>query len=427
MRLLPTLPMLSVLLTVALTGCGNSELEARLQNKNTALEKQVSLQEKKLDRLEKEIDLGTQHQEELQSQVDQARTNSQQLAAQLEEAKQKATASSELESRLEKEIDIGIQHQKELLGQVEQARANGQQLAAQLEEARHKAKASSEQESQLEKEIARLQKEIELSTQQAQESRADRNEPDRQQLMAQLQEARQRAKANNLRYQEKLKALTASLAGVRDQITEPSRRAKQEKAARESVEKQLQAQVMLTEKENQRAETAIQRQQDLEKDKMALNEKLQALDLELANNRAQQQDLNANNKSLKNRMVQTGELLDQARNKATQLNSDYKSMVQKQQLLAKVNESHRSALESAHAKLQVSQAKVARLSGARGTYTVQPNDSLSSIAAFFYRDGNYWSRIWKANRYMLAKPDLIYTGMVLIIPQVEALNAKASS
>ena len=52
-----------------------------------------------------------------------------------------------------------------------------------------------------------------------------------------------------------------------------------------------------------------------------------------------------------------------------------------------------------------------------GIYTVQSADSLSSIAAYFYRIGNRWSDIQRENDFLAEKPDLIYAGQVLIIPK----------
>ncbi|MEJ2357187.1 MAG: LysM peptidoglycan-binding domain-containing protein [Deinococcales bacterium] len=61
---------------------------------------------------------------------------------------------------------------------------------------------------------------------------------------------------------------------------------------------------------------------------------------------------------------------------------------------------------------------MARLTGARGIYTVQPADSLSSIAVFFYRDGYRWPAIFEANAHLISDPDLIFPGMVLIVPEL---------
>ena len=49
---------------------------------------------------------------------------------------------------------------------------------------------------------------------------------------------------------------------------------------------------------------------------------------------------------------------------------------------------------------------------------MQNADSLSTIATFFYRSGNLWPKIMAANAFLIgANPDLIFAGMVLIIPR----------
>jgi len=62
------------------------------------------------------------------------------------------------------------------------------------------------------------------------------------------------------------------------------------------------------------------------------------------------------------------------------------------------------------------QGLIARLTGARGIYTVQNADSLSKIAAFFYHDGLRWPAIFKANSHLIHHPDLSYPEQVLIVP-----------
>ena len=68
-------------------------------------------------------------------------------------------------------------------------------------------------------------------------------------------------------------------------------------------------------------------------------------------------------------------------------------------------------------ELETTQNEIARLTGARGIYTVQPGDSLSSIATFFYGNGNRWPDIMQANENLIDAPDLIFSGMVLIVPE----------
>lgn len=75
-------------------------------------------------------------------------------------------------------------------------------------------------------------------------------------------------------------------------------------------------------------------------------------------------------------------------------------------------------LQALQVALVEAQGDVARLANARGVYTVQPADSLSSIARFFYRDGNRWPAILAANDHLIEDPDLIFTGMVLVVPEL---------
>ena len=49
-------------------------------------------------------------------------------------------------------------------------------------------------------------------------------------------------------------------------------------------------------------------------------------------------------------------------------------------------------------------------------YTVQPGDTLSSIAAAQYGDASRWPTIHTANQHILPNPDLIFVGQVLRIP-----------
>jgi nucleoid-associated protein YgaU len=54
--------------------------------------------------------------------------------------------------------------------------------------------------------------------------------------------------------------------------------------------------------------------------------------------------------------------------------------------------------------------------GARRTYTVQPGDSLSTIAKHFYGNASDYMRIFDANKDKLNNPNRIQVGQELVIP-----------
>jgi nucleoid-associated protein YgaU len=55
-------------------------------------------------------------------------------------------------------------------------------------------------------------------------------------------------------------------------------------------------------------------------------------------------------------------------------------------------------------------------SGTTRTYTVQPGDSLSKISKEFYGNANQYMKIFEANKDRLTDPNVIKTGMELVIP-----------
>lgn len=113
----------------------------------------------------------------------------------------------------------------------------------------------------------------------------------------------------------------------------------------------------------------------------------------------------------------TKQTLTEARARAAELNKSYEVLIKDHSKLAQTNVARREELAQARTAFEDAQNEVARLTGARGIYTVQSADSLSSIAAYFYRQGARWSDIHKANAFLAENPDLIYAGQVLIIPK----------
>jgi len=74
-----------------------------------------------------------------------------------------------------------------------------------------------------------------------------------------------------------------------------------------------------------------------------------------------------------------------------------------------------ATIEQAAADMQRAQSLVSRTEG--GTlYQVGEGETLSSIAARFYGEGNAWPRIYQANQHVLENPDQVWPGTTLILP-----------
>lgn len=106
-----------------------------------------------------------------------------------------------------------------------------------------------------------------------------------------------------------------------------------------------------------------------------------------------------------------------AQQRAAKLTATYKAQLENAARLKRVNTDTLDQLAAARNALEKAQAEIARIEGARGIYTVQGGDSLSLIAAFFYHNGNRWPQIFKSNAFLVSNPDLIFPGMVLVIPE----------
>ena len=109
--------------------------------------------------------------------------------------------------------------------------------------------------------------------------------------------------------------------------------------------------------------------------------------------------------------------LGRAQSMAADLNTRYEKLLTEKATLNHLNEAQLTKIERIRVALEDAQRDVARLTNAHGIYTIKEGDSLSTVAAFFYANGNYWPRIAEANRFLIGdNPDLIFAGMVLIIP-----------
>jgi chromosome segregation ATPase len=121
--------------------------------------------------------------------------------------------------------------------------------------------------------------------------------------------------------------------------------------------------------------------------------------------------------SLSRELGSTKQTLDDARTRSAELNKSYEKLLKEHSNLAATDVTRQGELAGMRAAFEEAQNEVARLTGARGIYTVQAADSLSSIAAYFYRNGGRWTDIQTENEFLAANPDLIYAGQVLIIPK----------
>jgi nucleoid-associated protein YgaU len=62
-------------------------------------------------------------------------------------------------------------------------------------------------------------------------------------------------------------------------------------------------------------------------------------------------------------------------------------------------------------------AKVAVRKRRAGTYVVQRGDTLWKIARRYYRSGERYAVVYRANRRTIRDPDLIYPGQVIRVPR----------
>jgi LysM repeat protein len=60
------------------------------------------------------------------------------------------------------------------------------------------------------------------------------------------------------------------------------------------------------------------------------------------------------------------------------------------------------------------------------TYTVEPGDSLASIAQRFYGSYNDWTALYQANKAKIANPNQIYPGELLLVPASPSAAAHSS-
>jgi LysM repeat protein len=85
-----------------------------------------------------------------------------------------------------------------------------------------------------------------------------------------------------------------------------------------------------------------------------------------------------------------------------------------------------SAKKAETKKAETKKAETETQSATR-TYTVEPGDSLASIAQRFYGSDNDWTYLFQANEAKVANPNQIYPGELLLVPYGPANSAAPSS
>lgn len=176
-----------------------------------------------------------------------------------------------------------------------------------------------------------------------------------------------------------------------------------------------------TEKTNARASSALDEQQRsmsaLEKHSQSIAAENETLKKTLVEMRGKMDKSGAEQQALAVKLGATSHELEAAKARASELNRSYAALLSEKTTLADRAKARVAELETTRKAFEEAQSEVARLTGARGIYTVQNGDSLSIIAAFFYRNGLRWKDIFDANSALISQPDLIYPKQVLIVPQ----------
>ena len=155
----------------------------------------------------------------------------------------------------------------------------------------------------------------------------------------------------------------------------------------------------------------------LEMQAQGLRQQNAALAQKLAETEAKAHQLSAAHASAARELSATAKTLEDAKARSASLNHAYEALLQEKSELSASGATRRAELARIKQAFEQAQSEVARLTGARGIYTVQNGDSLSKIAAFFYHHAYRWPDILRANSHLIDKPDLIYPKQVLIIPK----------
>ncbi len=239
--------------------------------------------------------------------------------------------------------------------------------------------------------------------------------------LAGAQEARSQAQVSIDTLEQEQAALQATLATRTEQLNN----------AEGALAELSSEQATLTERNRalqSELETNRNEQQDLTQRLSGVREQVSRLQRNLRQARgardtllAQLNTLDQTNLALEERLAPASAQLERARARAASLTKEVRAL----QLQGASTGADERELARVQRALDGAQRTVARVTGAQGVYTVQPGDSLSYLASVFYRNGNRWPAIHEVNAHLLDDPDMLFSGMVLVIPdQTRAASAR---
>ncbi len=188
-----------------------------------------------------------------------------------------------------------------------------------------------------------------------------------------------------------------------------------ERDAASTAEKESRIESLLAEKDA--LEKKLAEKDVLEMQAQGLREQNAALARKLAETENKAHAASAAHADVTRALSAAEQTLEDAKARSAKLNRDYEALLKEKSQLAASSTTREAQLRETREAFEQAQSEVARLTGARGIYTVQHADSLSKIAAFFYHDGYRWPDILRANSHLIDSPDLIYPKQVLIIPK----------
>jgi nucleoid-associated protein YgaU len=188
-------------------------------------------------------------------------------------------------------------------------------------------------------------------------------------------------------------------------------------AALEAAEAQSQELVAALEEAEERGREAASRLEEGVADQAALAAELDRLHDELRLSREHLAVLQTERLTSAEPGIAAPGDLTEARERAAALTRDLARLVGQGGGPRELGAAERTEFAAKRLELERVQSHVANLTRARGTYAVQPGDSLSWIADFVYGDVRRWEAVFAANETLIEDPDRLFAGMVLVLPE----------